>query len=138
MIKMMVSCEEWDALCARNLRNQWSPPEDSSALAALEAAGYKDMLQHLRCLRNVFMEPRTSTGSRWTLPADPPARIDYIYASEDFKTIGRAEEPRRSLEECLRCNQASICCRSSRIRSFAHGYGHPARLKMSVRVISLA
>ena len=71
-----MSSEEWDALCARNLRNQWSPPEDSSALAALEAAGYKDML---------------TTGSRWTLPADPPARIDYIYASEDFE-IGRSKQ----------------------------------------------
>ena len=35
--------EEWAALEQRNLKNRWSPPEDSTALLALEAAGYQDM-----------------------------------------------------------------------------------------------
>lgn len=35
--------KEWAALEQRNLKNRWSPPEDSTALLALEAAGYQDM-----------------------------------------------------------------------------------------------
>lgn len=71
--------EEWAALEARNSRNRWSPPEDSAALVALEAAGYRDMHQ-------------TASEARWTLAADPPARIDYILASNDFGRIGRINE----------------------------------------------
>eukprot|EP00435_Cladocopium_sp_Y103_P028080 s1444_g7.t1 len=73
--------EEWAALEARNSRNRWSPPEDSAALVALEAAGYRDMHQ--------MTAPE---ASRWTLAADPPARIDYIFASNDFNRIGRINE----------------------------------------------
>ena len=40
-----VFSQEWAALEARNSRNRWSPPEDSAALVALEAAGYRDMHQ---------------------------------------------------------------------------------------------
>ncbi|CAK9040057.1 unnamed protein product [Durusdinium trenchii] len=72
------SAKEWAALETRNSENRWSPPEDSAALAALEAAGYRDLGRL----------PQTQQTSRWTLRADPPARIDYIYASDDFQHIG--------------------------------------------------
>ena len=68
------SNKEWKALETRNSKNSWSPPEDSKTLKALETAGYRDL------------EPQK--GAKWTLRASPPARIDYIYASEDFQDIG--------------------------------------------------
>lgn len=74
--------EEWAALEQRNLKNRWSPPEDSTALLALEAAGYQDMHEKLS----------GDPSNRWTLPADPPARIDYIFASHDFSRVGRVNE----------------------------------------------
>ena len=42
---LLRASQEWAALEARNSRNRWSPPEDSAALVALEAAGYRDMHQ---------------------------------------------------------------------------------------------
>jgi len=66
--------QEWAALEARNAEKGWAPPEDSEALMVLEREGYSD-LHRLRL---------ADAESLWTKLGEPPARIDYIYASKHF------------------------------------------------------
>ena len=45
------------------------------------------------CIDIVYSDQRDvdrlrTSEARWTLAADPPARIDYIFASNDFSRIG--------------------------------------------------
>lgn len=84
------STEEWTALEDRNAQRGWAPPEDSAALAALEVAGYSDLLQETLASRT------GSLGSgRFTSLGPPPARIDYAYASPEWAPRLRGAAPSR-------------------------------------------
>mmetsp|Transcript_31576 Transcript_31576/g.55974 ORF Transcript_31576/g.55974 Transcript_31576/m.55974 type:complete len:348 (+) Transcript_31576:2-1045(+) len=80
--------QEWAALDARNKAKHWAPPEDSSALVDLEMAGYRDLHQRPRDTFASWLGMTAKKDPPWTKPGDPPARIDYIYASKDFGEVG--------------------------------------------------
>lgn len=71
---------ERDALEARNRQRGWKMPEDSTALRALEAAGYADVLEQ-RFPYIKQMDQLSGSSSVWTMPGEVPTRIDYAFAS---------------------------------------------------------
>lgn len=83
--------DEWSALQERNVQRGWAPLEDSRALIALEASGYSDLLfESLASSAGaasgaVGAPAAPSLAGRFTAPRQPPVRIDFAYASRDWR-----------------------------------------------------